>query len=412
MKNHGRFTHTECPAWVFQLTSDSNMPRRGSGLQNGYSLVELMLGMVLSLFMTAAVATGYIATKRTYQLTQEVSRIQENSRFAIHFLKSAIRNSGNLGCVDDIRNHINSKLYDFSKPVMGWNYTGTSSGSTFTIKDDNSPSHSTNAALSKWSQVNGASQTLPKLLKNKVMPGSDVILLQALQPQDEIGVAQRNALDKSTISAQNNHHIPKGSIIVISDCLQASDRYQTSSISSTNSLDREAKRAVPGNIKLSGGGIWSRKYGPESTIYQDLSAFYYIGKGGSGRPSLFKLPIGVAGSAKAVELVEGVENMQIIFGEDLNGDGVIDTYVSADEIQVWKNVISVRVGLLMRSIGDFATDIAHIEPYILTDSISIASGTSSDRVLRYAINSTINLRNSALFRDIKTCAAKPDSISC
>ena len=300
----------------------------------------------------------------------------------------------------------------FSKPVMAWNYTGTSSGSSFTINNDNSPSHSTNAALSKWTQANGASHALPKLLKNKVMPGSDVILLQALQPQDEIGVAQRNALDKPTISTQNNHHIPKGSIIVISDCLHASDRYQTSSISSANILDREAKRAVPGNIKLSGGGIWSRKYGPESTIYQDLSAFYYIGKGGSGRPSLFKLPIGVGGSAKSVELVEGVENMQIVFGEDLNGDGVIDTYVSADEIHAWANVISIRVGLLMRSIGDLVTDIAHNDSYLLTDSISIASGASSDRVLRYAINSTINLRNAALIRGIKTCAAKADSISC
>ncbi len=52
----------------------------------------------------------------------------------------------------------------------------------------------------------------------------------------------------------------------------------------------------------------------------------------------------------------GVEDMQLLYGIDTEGDGLANGYVSADEIDAaadeWKQVVSVRVMLLMRGFGD------------------------------------------------------------
>jgi type IV pilus assembly protein PilW len=57
-------------------------------------------------------------------------------------------------------------------------------------------------------------------------------------------------------------------------------------------------------------------------------------------------------------LIEGVENMQITYGEDTSA-GInfgIDEYVNADEVQDWKNVRAVKIGILMRSETESSID--------------------------------------------------------
>ena len=54
----------------------------------------------------------------------------------------------------------------------------------------------------------------------------------------------------------------------------------------------------------------------------------------------------------AQELVEGVENMQLSYGEDSDGDRSIDSYKTANNITDWSKVLSVRIELLLHSLED------------------------------------------------------------
>jgi len=63
----------------------------------------------------------------------------------------------------------------------------------------------------------------------------------------------------------------------------------------------------------------------------------------------------VACDASNEELVEGVENMQLLYGEDTDGDGAANRYRSAANIDDFRDVVSVKVGLLVRS-PDIGTD--------------------------------------------------------
>ena len=62
------------------------------------------------------------------------------------------------------------------------------------------------------------------------------------------------------------------------------------------------------------------------------------------------------GNAQGQPLVEGIENMQILYGEDFNADGFTDRYVRADDVVNWANVVAVRVAVLASSIDTVIGD--------------------------------------------------------
>ena len=91
----------------------------------------------------------------------------------------------------------------------------------------------------------------------------------------------------------------------------------------------------------------------------------------------------------AEELVEGVENMQILYGLDnSNGDGIADIYKKADSVADWNNVVTVRLTVRMRSVYPV------YNKAVAYDAFEGVTGTSgSDAYMRQVISSTITLRN-------------------
>jgi type IV pilus assembly protein PilW len=134
-----------------------------------------------------------------------------------------------------------------------------------------------------------------------------------------------------------------------------------------------------------------------STIQNTLEAFsfrdavYFVGKRDNGDatpPALFR---GVNGTAR--EMVEGVENMQILYGVDLNHDPgdlrTPDTYVTAANVGTrWSDVVAVRVTVLMRSFER----ITSIEDKFAFN-YNGTSYTAEDGYVRQAYSTTIALRN-------------------
>lgn len=66
----------------------------GTGKESGFTLVELMIALLLGVFLLGGVTLTYLAGRAAYQEGQELSRIQENLRFASDFLVRDIRLAG------------------------------------------------------------------------------------------------------------------------------------------------------------------------------------------------------------------------------------------------------------------------------------------------------------------------------
>lgn len=50
------------------------------------------------------------------------------------------------------------------------------------------------------------------------------------------------------------------------------------------------------------------------------------------------------------ELVEGVYDFRVSFGVDQTGDGAVDAFMAADEVNDWASVYAVRLWLLVNSL--------------------------------------------------------------
>ena len=82
------------------------------------------------------------------------------------------------------------------------------------------------------------------------------------------------------------------------------------------------------------------------------TTIYSIQTGASGAPALFRSVGGVD-----TELVEGIENLQILYGEDTDEDFVPEYYVNAASVTDMAQAVSVRFRFVARTIEtNVATD--------------------------------------------------------
>lgn len=66
--------------------------------QSGFSLIEVMLSTALGLFLIGGFIQIYLTVEKTFNLQQAITQIQENGRFAVHFLRERILMAGYEDC--------------------------------------------------------------------------------------------------------------------------------------------------------------------------------------------------------------------------------------------------------------------------------------------------------------------------
>jgi len=147
---------------------------------------------------------------------------------------------------------------------------------------------------------------------------------------------------------------------MVSDC-SSTDIMQVTTFQSSSSMiqHNQSGGVTPGNStqKL------SKPYRPSTDgqgtrVMKFTTKQYFIAMGASGNPALFRKD----NNAAAVELVDGVENMQILYGKDTDGDKVPNIYLAAGAAGLqstadWSGVVSVRIGILARTVSDKDTDV-------------------------------------------------------
>lgn len=62
--------------------------------QRGLTLVEIMVALVISLFLLAGLLQIFITTRQSSRIQENLSRVQENGRFAIEYASRVVRLAG------------------------------------------------------------------------------------------------------------------------------------------------------------------------------------------------------------------------------------------------------------------------------------------------------------------------------
>lgn len=312
----------------------------------GYSLVELMVSLVLGLVIMAAVLSVFVGMGQSVRTEDALSRVQENARFGVEKLSVDVRQAGFMGCVRDVNVLLDpagagysAALYDLSRAVSGWEYTGTGPATIF-----NSVSLiPAGASVSDWNDDAGAD--LDAQFQNLVLPGSDVLVVRHADQRLGVTASGVTPVNANTINLTGASGVKQDTIVLVSDC-RGSDLFQNRSTDTAASLTRGATGS-PGNLNP-GTNEFSHAYDTDMEIYTFSVAAYYVGRGASGEPALFRRSYLEGGAGVAEELVDGVESMQVLYGEDTDTDRIANVYRAADAVADWGGIVSVRISLLLR----------------------------------------------------------------
>lgn len=384
----------------------------------GFSLVEVMVAMAIGLVIVLAVVQVFSHSRSTYQLDEGLARVQENARFALEFLTREIRPAGNMGCVrDDFREYNNLDTSGtngiftlFRQGVLGFEYTGTGPGQTYTESVEEPADTSTG-----WAPTLASAGLIPD-----AQPGTDAIVVFHLSDRPyEIDKTNPWSNAQIFLAPHSGESLKEGDIAIISSCAQAEySIFQVTGVNASGVNIQHAASGTPGNACPA----WNQppncppgtqQYGNDAEINRvQMVAFYIKQSAASGRPALVMRSLvtgsGSSSTLTAQELVDGVENMQILYGVDdstsTRMDGEPDQYLTAAQIAAmatppWDRVVSVRVALLMstsQSTGSAAETIKDTNTYLLN---GVDAGTAStidpfdDFRRRRVFSTTISLRN-------------------
>lgn len=329
--------------------------------QQGLTLVEIMVAMTIGLVLLGGVATVMSSSQSTYRVNETVARMQESARYAFQLLSRDIRMAGYRGCRGDIvtiNNVLNGKtnyLWNFEQPLEGFEARGANS----------------------WAPALPSEVTSP--LKER-----DIIVVRGVEGNYSKVISHTSESADLVVGASSD--IAAGDTVLVSNC-QGTAIFKATDVSNASGQKIIAHAAVgAGGSAGSNASAALGKPFKDGEVVQISTRSYYIRNNPAGIPSLYWK----RGSQRAEELVEGIENMQIQYGEDTDGDKTIDVYHKADEVTNWENVVSVRIDLLVQSVEDNIT--SQPQPYVF-DGEDV---TPTDRRLRQTFSTVIALRNRAL----------------
>ena len=329
------------------------------------SLVELMVGLSLGLFLIAVMGVMYVGTRNTYVAQESGSRLQENGRFVMDTLAQDLRMSGFRGCqgADAVNNTLNTPtalLYNFGQPVWG--------------------SHSTGAG---W---------LPALTTPAdglgALPAGDLLVVRR-----PVGLGWSLIADMADTSAALSitptANFTQGDLLVVADCGSAAVLQATNA--GPGAAGSLAHTAGAGGVAPGvASTALSRAYGNDARVWRLQTRIYYLANSQRhpGEPALWVYTHPVYdGGAQRAELVTGIERMAIRYGVDSNADFSADRFGSADQVTDWTQVVSARIEVLLN--GGASSNNTAVQPYVF-DGVTV---TPTDRRQRTVMSMLVSLRN-------------------
>ncbi|MGH8579232.1 MAG: PilW family protein, partial [Gammaproteobacteria bacterium] len=321
----------------------------------------------------------FVSNKQAYRVQEGLARLQENGRFAIDFITRDVRGAGFAGCagstttVVNTLNNASSYAWDFDLAVQGAEATSATA----------------------WTPALDASIV-------SAQGGRDVLTVRRALG-DPVTVTKHPGGDppgSADIQVVSTQGLSDFDIVMITDCSDAAV-FQITNVNTgggNNNIVHNTGVGSPGNATKALG----KDYTGTGEIVRISTITYYIGSvipsAGStfcppGRPEcpvLFRQ----VGAAAAEELIEGVQDMQIRYGVDTDGDRVANQYLQANAVADFNNVVSVRLDLLLQTMEDNLTNAPQRYTY---DNGTCGGGcTPADRRYRQVFSATIGLRNKVL----------------
>ena len=344
--------------------------------QSGLSLIEVLVAMVISVFLLGGIVQVYVGNKSAYNFSDANARIQENGRFALDTMTTDLRMAGFWGCtsLQDDKNG-DGDLSDENPHIQ--NHLNDASPNFVNAKH------------------NFLAQPFIDATVNDGLNGSDSLTVFGARPGQSPFIGNLVSPGAADLQVAPNSLFRPGDVVLITNCFTA-DIFEVSAVSpdgSSLSHNTAATTDTPGNVNLNnpcppGAHCLldknDRPYTPSNSAAYSLQTITYeVALNDDNEPALFR----TVNNGNPEELIEGIEQMQVMFGVDTDDDGTPNQYLTSDAVADLNQVTTVRVFLVVRSDIDFVLDDNQ------TYTVNGLNILAPDRRLRQVFSSTIALRN-------------------
>jgi type IV pilus assembly protein PilW len=324
--------------------------------QEGLTLVEVMIAMVLGLLVTAAVLSMYLGTSRNFSQDERYAFLQENGRYALKALSEDVG------------------MADFWGPLVN----------TDTLSASFTP------ASGGCADAIAIFDATPGLRFNDNHPTSPV-------PQ---------FTPCTTVTA---HHLATTDVLVVKRVRGAPVAETFIDVSDVDEDGNTTEQITQGSGDLQNGTVYVRTNGTTGSFIQDASSsnapalgeadweymprLYFVRDYyetvGDGVPALCRLDIHGVELNDLDCIAEGVQDLHFQFGLDTNRDGLADQYIASPTDSQMSQVVTARIYLLVRSSqpDNFYTN---NKTYQLGD---VGVGPFNDGYYRRVFTTTVAVRN-------------------
>jgi type IV pilus assembly protein PilW len=340
------------------------MNRYSSNSFRGFSLVELMVAMALSLVLLAGVLGVLYSSKVTYSENTRLARLQESARAAVEMILRDMRSGGFQGCgrpllPEDFENNLydpTALTHNYTQPLSGYE------GSTGTF----------DPALPV--AIASASTTSDVVVVRGVRPGVPSFRTTVLMDDGDANVV---------VSNPNSVAIPTGTPLIISNCERATV-FAASGVATAAGISTISHAAgtsgVANRIQNIGAFLDGAQVSPLNTVV------YYVRADAGRPPSLWR----IIDDGDPIELIQGIERLEIAYGEDTSGDGLADRYVAANTAGLnWNRITSASISVLVRSVEEYGQEQVSRTYNMLGLNVT----PPTDRFVRTVFSTTATLRN-------------------
>ena len=347
---------------------------------HGMTLVELMVGLAVGLFVSLIAIAVFVSTRTLNVVNNSSARLGENARLAMEVLQDDLRHAGFQGCHDVSANPPVSML----NPTAALDADFLDTGLTGVTGHRGTGS----------SFMPGLGKALDALTP-KPNYNSDIVTVRV--PADNLSLGLTATMATAAAAPQVGAGgaavgtLRQGDIALVASCKAAAIFQITADPVATGALAHAAGTSpAPGNAVPN----LPQRFGTDAAVYRLETRHYYVAPSmlhtGSNALWRFRVPCpGCTGTDNPQEIAGGVDRLNVLWGVDSDGDQTVNQYLPADAVTAWERVGAARLQMLVATSKDNVTQAPQ------PASFAGSTFTPTDRRLRTVLTEVVTLRNRA-----------------
>jgi type IV pilus assembly protein PilW len=327
--------------------------------EGGFTLVELMVSLAMTAFLIGAIYLTFGVQRQRFATEEQIIEIQQNGRVAMEFLSREVRMAGFWGCstpgvfTNTLRGQATDILYRMF-PVEGLN--NVAAGNSYGAKG-----------------------------------GTDILFLSYANGESRMSIKTDMGSNTDPIHVSTHGLVAVGDIVVISDCSHTSV-FQVTNVDvaadGNDTLRHDDNSTVSGSAQVPGNQTadLAHQYGNGSFAYPMIAKHYWVTSDNTLR---------VNGNTNPI--AQNIENLQLEYGTDNNGDKSPDLWNNAANVANWSSVIAVRIHIQTRTAKEEKgfTNTRTYSFQNMPGSVDdrAQTGPYNDRYNRFVVERSVALRN-------------------